>query len=390
MAFTVGEAVRLEKSLVIDGAAECADPETIIRQANAWFNAQPRRREVLDAETFAFLCEVIRFPPDTTARALAVGALRVAERDGRSHPHRAAFAARFAAQRIRALGGRAPLWSAIPLSTREESDARALFEAAQGDRSYTDEELVQAVTAFVSQHGEDETMFGRLATDLSRLVEVMTSSDVAPQARETARAALTYFAVADDAIADGTGFVGLLDDVYVVERAVAEIDPKRGAILHLLDDLVRTAPLIRELRFDANDSAHALTEFGMVNCGLVLHDERARSGTAVIVPTVGPLTVLIGFVAALSRIRASLSDQGWPDFEDGEFLTNPESGANVIFHSYGRLSDKSFASCPAGDATHVCFLARPGGRDKGREAYSVKCFRPIEDVLSFRRATSEI
>src|SRR5262249_53178037 len=155
MAFTVGEAVRLEKSLVIDGAAECADPEAIIREANAWFNAQPRRRAILDAETFAFLCEVIRFPPGATARALAVGALRVAERDAHSHPHRAAFAAKFAAQRIRALGGRAPLWSAIPLSTREESDAHALFEAAQGDRSYSDEELVQAVSTFATEHNED-------------------------------------------------------------------------------------------------------------------------------------------------------------------------------------------------------------------------------------------
>ena len=390
MAFTVGEAVRLEKSLVVDGAAESADSEAIIRAANAWFGSQSQRRDVLDPETFAFLCEVIRFPSDATARALAVGALRVAKRDAHSHPHRAAFAAKFAAQRIRALSGKAPLWSAIPLSAREESDAHALFEAAQGDRSYSDEELIQAVTAFIAEHGQDETMFGRLATDLSRLVQVITSSGAASQARETARAALTYFVVADDAIPDGAGFVGLLDDLYVVQRAVAEIDPKRGTILQLLDDVVRTEPLVRELRFDAADSAYPLTEFGLLNCGLVLHPERARSGIAVIVPTVGPLPVLVGFVTAMSTIRVSLRDQSWPDFQDGELLTNPESGASVIFHSYGRLADKSFGSCPAGEATHVCFLARPVGRDKSREAYTVKCFRPIDDVLSFRRATSSV
>src|SRR5437764_977961 len=109
MAFTVGEAARLERSLLTEGVAEAADADSLIKSASAWFiGHKSGGRTTLDSETFAFLCETIRFPRDATVRALAAGALRVLEREGSSHPHRAGFAARFAAKRVRAICGTAP------------------------------------------------------------------------------------------------------------------------------------------------------------------------------------------------------------------------------------------------------------------------------------------
>ena len=115
-----------------------------------------------------------------------------------------------------------PTWSWMQT---DEANARALFEAAIGDASYSEQELIDATRTFIQIHNEKNSLFGRLAADLDTLVSLI-ADDASGEYVEIARAALTYFVETADAIPDDLGFVGLLDDAYIVQQAVDQISTR--------------------------------------------------------------------------------------------------------------------------------------------------------------------
>lgn len=380
---TFGDIANLEHALAEEARrVEPDEIEPLLARLSEWYTqTQQKRDPAVDGGTFALLCDYVRASGNRKVRDLALGALRRAARDSQSHLHRARFETEFALGRIRALTGETPLWSDAHLSERDRGDASALFEAAQGDRSYTDAALRAAVEAFVAEHQSDSSIFGRLASDLILLSHALDSTETDQDHRRTARAALTYFAVAADAVPDGRGLAGLLDDIFIVRRAVDEIHPYRGALSHLLDDVVAQWPFIGSLAFQAGMDRYAFSEFMIINSALLLESvspSTSARGSALIVPDSGPLPFFLGFVTALSEIQRWLDPAARPSFLPGERLVNREGGGEAEFQAYCRNVEPCDNSA---EATHFRF------KTTGKRG-SVQ-WRPIAELACFRRVADD-
>lgn len=63
---------------------------------------------------------------------------------------------------------------------------------------------------------------------------------------QAARAALLYLAEQDDVVADTTGFLGLIDDIYVIEWAYAAVESQTRC-LPILEGMIRNWPFVADL-----------------------------------------------------------------------------------------------------------------------------------------------
>lgn len=352
---TFGEIAHLERRLVELGRT-VVEVNAKVRDAVDWFAALPAEvRSRLGVDAITTLVNAARTAIDDRARKLALGGLMLTAEEATAHPERARFTARFAAQRLSVRTGEAPLWGRIRLSPSEEEDARQLFEAARGDHSYTDDELSNAAAAFVRTHRATPGMYGRLASGLEFLAGVLTDSSTRNEHRETARAALTYFVVDADAIPDELGPVGLLDDMLIVQHAVAEINPDRAQVTELLDEIAARWPFVADVMLDSIGGSYPLSEFVVVNAALLLDGVLAEgtTGSVVVVPTVGPLPLLCGFLRAIAEIRDTSADAEDPEFSPGDRLRNRTNGAEVEFVCYGRPDTTGAVQpCRREEATH--------------------------------------
>ncbi len=388
MALTFGEVAQIEQRLASDGRSTSTEEvEELLREVDSWLR-RPRidGDRNFDSKSLAALSTVARKHDDDRARALAIGALVFAHRERDRHPDRVRFALKFATERIAALAGTSPLWQITRLSPEEEADARALFDVARGDTSYTDTELAASVEEFVDDYARDGSLFGALAADLSYLVECVIDPAFDTMKKEVARAALTYFAVVSDAIPDDLGFVGFLDDAFVVTKAMEEIHPERARLSALLEDVIQRWPFVRDVVFEAGGSERPLSEFMLVNAALLLDDVCVRDGSpgaVLVVPDAGPLPFLIGFVRALHEATRNSSPSTSNEFAEGERLVNRETGAEVTFHSYGiPATAGGWVTRTAAEATHFRFVVPPS-----RHGGEVIQSRQIADVRSFARST---
>lgn len=388
MALTFGEVAQIEQRLAADGrAASAEDVSELLKQIDSWFR-QPPGRGNFDSNTLGALTTIVRKNDDDRARALAVGALMFARRENAQPSDRVRFALKFATERIAALAGGSPLWQSVRLSADEEADARALFDLARGDTSYSDAELSAAVERFVSDFARDRSIFGALAADLAYLADCVRDPSFDAKKKEVARAALTYFAVASDAIPDDLGFAGFLDDAFIVAKAMEEIRPERARLNELLEDVYRRWPFVRDVVLEAGGGERPLSEFVLVNAALLLNDVCVRHGSssaALVVPETGPLPFLIGFVHALHQATQNCSTPETTEFVEGERLVNRETGAEVIFHGYGHCSARGeWSSRSPSEATHFRFI-----ETRSRQGNSFPRIRQLLDIRSFARSTKQ-
>jgi uncharacterized membrane protein YkvA (DUF1232 family) len=387
MTLTFGEVAQIDQRLASDGrSASDTDVENLLKDVELWLRRPTTNgRKDFDNRALAALSTVARKHEDARARALAIGALMLVFREGERYPDRVRFALKFATERIASIAG-APLWQGMQLSREEEADARALFDVARGDTSYTDAELAEAVEGFVRDFARDGALFGALAADLSYLTECVRDSAFDAVKKEVARAALTYFAVVSDAIPDDLGFVGFLDDAFVVAHAMEEIHPERARLTALLDEVTQRWPFVRDVVLEAGGGERPLSEFILVNAALLLDDvciRDASTGAALVVPEAGPLPFLIGFVRALHEATRTCSASAATEFAQGERLVNRETGAEVIFNSYGvPLLAGEWETREAGKATHFRFVV-PASRRGGEVTQT----RQLSDIRSFARST---
>lgn len=377
---TFGEIAQLERRLVEMGR-RVGDVDAAVHDIVDWLaTLSPSTKSRLDADALASLASSARSVSDPRSRLLALGALVLVKNDASTHPERSRFTARFAVQRLASLAGEAPLWKRVRVSSADEVLAREFFEAARGDTSYADDELVDAATTFVAAHRATSGMYGRLAADLEFLVRVLHDPVAGAGDRETARAALTYFIVNGDAIPDDLGPVGLVDDALVVQNAVAAIHPERGAVTSVLDQVVARWPFVEEIVLESLGRPYPASEFVVVNTALLLDEVLAEgaTGAAIVVPASGPLPLLCGFLRALAELRDDLADVELPTFLAGERLQNRASHAEVEFVRYGCL-DASGAIRPTSRENATHFEVRTGERQYRRQ--------PLSDLLAFTRST---
>lgn len=386
MPLTFGEIAQIEQRLAADGrSASAEDVSELLKHIDSWFRPRVGRTN-FDSKTLGALTAVVRKHEDDRARALAIGALMFARREHEQQSDRVRFALKFATERIAALAGGSPLWHSVRLSADEEADARALFDVARGDTSYSDAELSAAVDRFIGDFARDRSIFGALANDLGYLAACVRDPSFDAKKKEVARAALTYFAVASDAIPDDLGFVGFLDDAFIVTKAMDEIRPERARLNALLEDVIQRWPFVRDVVLEAGGGERPLSEFILVNAALLLDDVCTRggsSGAALVVPEAGPLPFLIGFVRALHEATRNCGAGTVNEFVEGERLANRETGVEVIFHSYGTWAvSGAWETRPRVDATHFRFVM-PASRRGGEVTQT----RQLTDIRSFARST---
>lgn len=341
----------------------------------------------VDPSEFACLSHYLLGEHSGEVTQLALGALDLVREEIIGEPGRARFALKFALQRLRTLSGRAPAWSVPDLGEREREEMTALFTAARGDQSYGEAELVAHARAFGAAHDRSGPILRKLGSGIRFLAGVLANPGANPRHREAAQAALTYFREVFDAIPDDLGPVGLLDDAAVVQRAIAEIDPERGALASLLDAIVLEWPFVVDLSFGDEGDGHPVSEFLLVSSALLLDPvlEDGAKGSALALSRPGPLPFLIAILRALAEVRNSLDMGSVPTFLRGERLMDPAGSGEVEFVRYVECRDESRVfeadTCGPEVATHFEFVQvdRKG---------SIRRLRRIEDLRGFRRSKS--
>ena len=330
-------------------------------------------------EAIARLAAVARGTQNRRAAEIAIGALVLVRRELQADEQKALAVLRFAQQRVDSLDRAGTYWANVVLDADDEANARALFEAAIGDASYSKQELIDAARTFIQTHNEKNSLFGRLAADLDTLVSLL-EDDASSEYVEIARAALTYFVETADAIPDDLGFVGLLDDAYIVQQAVDQIQPGRSNLTAYLEDRVRRWPFLKNLDFVVKGRPAPVSDYMLINSGLLLDMlEPDAKSTVVIVPEVGPLPYLLGFVSALSHV-SDIAEAGGVVLQTGDRLIDRDASGEVVFHSYLRQEGRSFVSSEPKAATHAQVI-HPA---RGRAAEVLRTF-PIVELGNFRR-----
>ena len=387
MAVTVRDVEGLEERLLEAGRELRDSSSSLLADAARWYENEAEPQGILDRQTFAHLCEVARSSTDEKVRLLATGTLTVLKRDSEQHADRARFVSRFALRRLCVLTGSNFGWSGLPIPHVEAEEAKELFDVARTDTRYSDETLLTKTDNFIQRHENSGDLFGRFAQDLEILVDVLTNPATIETHQDLARAALVYFVDPSDAISDDIGPVGLLDDAFIVRRAIEQIQPRRSIISSHLDTVVRDWPFLRDLALGANGELHRLSEFMIINTGLVLLESESNPGdsrgSVVVTSESGPLPFLVGFIRALAEVHSFIDESGRPAFRQGERLAERESGAEVVFHSYGRLEGSAFKTCGPGEASYfqVC--------QPGKGGFDILRTKPIRDLLSLRRSTKD-
>jgi len=362
LGLSYGEIADLEQHLVSKGRSLLgASDEYDVTDIDEWYNAESAApiRSVVSPESFASLCESSRTRHEPRVRALAAGALVHIRDYGSDNAELVKFVTRFAQNRIAALTGAGPLWSGMPISKAEREDAEALFEAARSDRSYTDDELFDSVAKFVGEYNQYPGLFGRLSHDLTLLTEYLANDHADPLEVETARAALSYFCAVSDAVPDDLGLVGLIDDMYVVGKAVADLCPVRGSLIGFLDGVLKQWPFLNQLTLGTRVKERCVSEYVLTNSAMLveeLGDHDTTPGTIVVVPEIGPLPLLAGFVRAASEILTNADESGVPDFKPGDKIVETASQKVVIFRGYvKRVAGTKMVLCPPSEAEFFRF-----------------------------------
>ena len=156
--------------------------------------------------------------------------------------------------------------------------------------------------------------------------------------RRVSKAALLYLAEQDDVISDMAGFLGLLDDIYVIEWAYSLI-AQQTTWLPVLEKMLRKWPFVDEITFVSDDGTTKLDRYGDYVASATLQSLFGdQLHNIIIVPESGPYPLIGTLVTGLQLLQGdSLSDNDLRDL--------PEIGEDVIF----------------GDE-HTKFRAQYGGR----------------------------
>lgn len=375
MALTFAELGKLERLLIAEGVRH--DASTELNVTADWLRSGKAGLQL--KEMLTRLAEVARKANNRRAAEIALGSLIFARREFKRNERRCLAVLRFAQQRVDSLESDNVYWANVVLSADDEEDARALFEAAIGDTTYSTPELIETAKSFVTRHHGENSILGRLAADLVSLVAIV-EGDEASEFTEIARAALTYFAERADAIPDDLGLVGLLDDAYIVQHAVDTISPDRACLTAYLEDRVRRWPFLRNLKFDIDSRPTPISDYILVNCALLLDvlEPEARSAI-VLVDEIGPLPYLLGFVAALALVSEA-AHAGGAALERGDRLIDRDGNAEVVFNRYFRQEGSTLLICDAQLATHAQ-VVHPA---RGRVAEMLQTI-PIAELGNFRR-----
>lgn len=162
-------------------------------------------------------------------------------------------------------------------SVHREAITLQLCEFAERPAN-SDEDLISESSLIVTNLKPiaSSGFFGRFVRSISRLIEIMSEEN--EEAIVWARAGLSYLVENEDVIPDELGLVGFLDDRLAVNEALRRCGQWNGAVISALDDVVGQWPFLLRTVFSDEGGDHELSEFILLNCSMLQHDEAVPNG----------------------------------------------------------------------------------------------------------------
>ena len=148
MPLKFAELSKIERTLV--SAAEDLDARIVSDRTADWLKYSDVGTE--ERELLRRLGEFSRNAVSLRARRLALGSLDYVRRELAADERKRRAVLQFSRQRVESIEGNGIYWANVILTGDEEIDARALFEAAIGDVSYSTTELRKAARQFIARH----------------------------------------------------------------------------------------------------------------------------------------------------------------------------------------------------------------------------------------------
>ncbi|QDV68102.1 hypothetical protein Poly24_18090 [Rosistilla carotiformis] len=228
------------------------------------------------------------------------------------------------------------------ITAEEQARAEDIFEKLSS-LSGCDDELTERVieNLDVIQHLADCGFLKRLAANAKTLIDVLHDASRSNDDKVCARGALRYFVEDDDAINDGLGLIGYLDDLFILQTAVDLVSPLREPLIELLDHVVGVWPFLNMLTLDDGSGPRAASEFTILNSALSCRNLRDTKtlNTMLIAPETGPIAILIGFVSTLGLAHeAGLRQLTESSFNPGQKVLVDYS-AVAVFEGIDNLPD---------------------------------------------------
>lgn len=209
----------------------------------------------------------------------------------------------------------APLVGAAQIRSCLSADERAAVEmklAAYNTGAFHPENARAAVAAQLERIGE--MVSGAYLTGVAAKIEALFSA--AENGCPHSRAALAYLAEHDDAVPDSGGFLGLVDDVYVIEWAYAA-SAHETRCLPILEGLLRRFPHVGDVPLIGTPPRPlgAYTQYGVAAALHMLFDGDGSHVVSVL--EAGPTPLLAAVFAAIECVRSHATDldrdiASWP------------------------------------------------------------------------------
>ena len=175
-----------------------------------------------------------------------------------------------------------------------------------------------------------------------------------------ARAALIYLLEEADVVPDKLGYIGLVDDIHVIEQTFRKV-AERSTWDKLLPRFYERWPFLSDVGFGVNGTSVHLSPFMQVSSGVALSSmEPVGSRVCVILPEVGPMGLVVSFLAAVALLRGegTANRLRFPDPGDHLFLGYADEPLRVRYDGVSEY-----------DGNQVHFITHRTGRASIPKSY---------------------
>ncbi|MBN2384573.1 DrmE family protein [bacterium] len=219
-----------------------------------------------------------------------------------------AFITSFAVHEIRVRLDENAIYNPPRLTFEEQKHAENLFLELAEKPISSDQHLIEKSRSVCDGLANLATcgLFQRFKRNVEFLISVISNNDWSKDQRCYARAALSYLICEEDTIDDRLGIVGYLDDNFIAQMAVDLIDPNRDPWVEILDLTVGAWPFLNSMVIDDGSGGRPVSEYMIINSAIACPVLRGNPNLTILVaPSVGPIPLLLGFIASLGLIQNS-------------------------------------------------------------------------------------
>ena len=189
------------------------------------------------------------------------------------------------------------------LTSAEQKAVDDVWLSLYEEDAHLDASLAEQLSPYASRFRDlsSDCYLPFLSEKLDELVQAAGREDEA-ETRSWAVSALKYLVLKSDVVPDELGYLGLVDDLHVLEQA-HQIVQGRSSWIALLQEFLDRWPFLEQLVFTDGGRETSLSPFLQVVIGNI-QDALARSlPTTITLPECGPSALLAAFVATLTSVK---------------------------------------------------------------------------------------